>query len=85
LDDFVKHVPVLIDSPPEPVFLASDADDDLVQMPNVVWAWRLATKAPDILWSELLPSPADGLIGDEDAALEQHLLDEPEAQRKSEV
>jgi hypothetical protein len=67
------------------MLLASDADDRLVQVPNVSRAWRLAAKALGISRSELLTPPADRLVRDEDTALEQHLLDEPEAQRIPEV
>ena len=80
LDNLIEYVPVLVDSAPELVFLAGNADDDLVQVPNVGRAWRLAAKAPSILWTELLAPSPDRLIGDNDAAPEQHLLDEPQAQ-----
>jgi len=35
LDQGVKHEAVLIDGAPEPVLLAADRDDDLIQMPFV--------------------------------------------------
>ena len=85
LNDLIEYVTVLVDSAPQPVFFVGDADDELVQMPNVVQARLLAAKAPGISGSELPASPPDRLIGRDDAALEQHLLDEPEAQGKSEV
>ena len=85
LDDLNEHIAVLVDSPPEPVFPAGDADNYFIQMPNVSRAWRLMAEAPGILRSELLTPAPDRLIGDDDATLEQHLLDEPEAQRKPEV
>jgi hypothetical protein len=84
LNDF-KHISVLINCPPEPVLPASDADDHLVQVPDVSRAWRLAAKAPGISGSELPTPPADRLVGYDDAAFEQHLLDQAQAQRKSEV
>ena len=54
-------------------------------MPDVVRAGLLATEASGILRTELLSPSPDRLIGNDDAALEQHLLDEPQAQRKPEV
>lgn len=35
-DDLVKHITVVIDDARQPLFLADDGDDHLVQMPNVV-------------------------------------------------
>ncbi len=61
LDDLVEHVSVLVHSPPQPVPLTSDTDDHLIQMPDVIRAWRLATEAPGILWSEL-PAPSANVL-----------------------
>jgi hypothetical protein len=36
LDDLVKEVSVLIEGPPKPMFLTGDADDDFIQMPDIV-------------------------------------------------
>ena len=85
LDDLIEHIAILIHGPPEPVLLAGNGDHDLVQVPDVAAAWRLAPEAASVSRPELQRPPADGLIGDEDAALEQHLLDQPQAQRKPEV
>ena len=85
LDDLIEHIAVLIDSPPEPVLLAGDGDHDLVEMPNVAAAWRLAPETAGVRRPELQRPAADRLIGDDDAALEQHLLDQPQAQREPEV
>jgi hypothetical protein len=45
LNDFVQHIPVLIDGAPKRAFLAIDRDDGLVQTPHVVPARRLALQA----------------------------------------
>ena len=42
LDDPVKHISILIIGPPEPMPLARDSDHNLVQMPDVMAARRLA-------------------------------------------
>ena len=85
LDDLIEHIAVLINRPPQPVFLARDRDHDLVEVPDVAAAWRLAPEAASVRRPELQRPAADRLIGDDDAALEQHLLDQPQAQRKPEV
>src|SRR6478609_8020502 len=42
LDDFVKHMPVLINRSPEPMLLAGDRDHDFIEVPDVAAAWCLA-------------------------------------------
>ena len=59
--------------------------DDLVEVPDVAAAWRLAPETAGVRGPELQRPAADRLIGDENAALEQHLFDQPQAQRKPEV
>ena len=85
LDNLIEHIAVLIHGPPEPVFLARDGDHDLIQVPDVATAWRLAPEAASVRRPELQRPATDGLIRDDDAALEQHLLDQSQAQRKPEI
>jgi hypothetical protein len=85
LDDVVEHIAILIDRPPQPMLPAGDRYHDLVEMPDVVRPGRLSPKALRIVRAEL-PRPApDRFVGDDDAPLEQHLLDQPQAQRKAEI
>ena len=85
LDDLVKHITVLVDGAPQPVFPTGDGDDHLVQMPHVVPAGLLAVKAMGIVRTELHSPTADRFIGDDNAALQQHFLDKAQAQRKPKV
>ena len=85
LDDLIEHIAVLINRPPQPVLLARDRDHDLIEVPDVAAARRLAPETASVRRPELQRPAADGLVGDDDAALEQHLLDQPQAQRKPEV
>jgi hypothetical protein len=85
LHDLIKDVSILINGPPEPVLLASDGDRDFVEVPDVAAAWRLAPEAASVRRPELQSPAPDRLIRNEDAALEQHLLDQAQAQRKPEV
>ena len=52
LHDFVEHVSVLINGAPEIALLAMDGDDDFVEMPNVVAAWRLSLQAAGVIGAE---------------------------------
>jgi hypothetical protein len=85
LHDLIKDVSVLVNSPPQPVLLAGNGDYHLIQVPDVAAAWRLAPETASVRGPELQCPAADRLIGDNDAALEQHLLDQSQAQRKPEV
>jgi len=85
LDDPVKHISILIIGPPEPMPLARDSDHNLVQMPDVMAARRLAPEAAGVARPELKRLAADSLIGYGDAAPEQHLLDQPLGQGKPKV
>ncbi len=85
LDDLVEHIAILIDGAPQPMLPTNDADNHFIQVPNVSPAWQLAPEAPSIFRTELLAPSPDRLIGDNDCAFEQHLLDQPQAQREPEV
>lgn len=85
LHDLIERIAVLIDSPPQPVLLPKDGDHDFVAMPTIATVWSLAPEADSIRGPELQRPSPDGHIGDKNAALEQHLLNQPQAQGKPEV
>jgi hypothetical protein len=70
---------VLINGPPQPVFLARDCDHDFIEMPNITTVLSLAPEAASVCGPKLQSPAADRLVGDENAALEQHLLNQPQA------
>ena len=80
LNEFVEHIAILIDGALEPVLLASNADDHPIQVPDVTTARLLATEAPGIVGTELPALSRDRLIRNNDPPLEQHLLNQPQAQ-----
>ena len=85
LDDLIEDLAILIDGPPQPVLLAGNADHDLVQVPDVTRAWRLAPEPAGVRWPELHRPAPHSLVGYDDAMLEQHFLDQAQAQREAEV
>jgi len=85
LDDLVEDIAILIDGSPEPVLSVANGDHGLVEMPNIAPARPLAFEAAGVIRPELQRPPADGLIEDEDAALKQHLLNQPQAQWEPEI
>jgi hypothetical protein len=85
LDYFIKSVTVLIDGTPKIASLALDRDDNLVEVPDVVPSRRLSLQSFDIVRSELHRPAPDRLVGNDDAALQQHLLDEAQAEGKPKI
>ncbi len=83
--DLVEHIIALINRPPQPVFLARDRDHDLIEVPDVESARRFAPEAAHVSRSELQSPPTDRLVRNDDPALEQHLLNQPQAQWEPEV
>jgi hypothetical protein len=65
--------------------LAGDLDHDLVEVPDIVSARRLAPETPCTFKAELLGPASDRFIGDDDATLQEHLLDKTQAQREPKV
>ena len=61
LDDFIKHIAVLINRPPQPVFLAGTGDRDFVEMPDIATVWFLTPEATSVTWPKLQNPVADGL------------------------
>lgn len=38
LNDLIENISILADSPPQPMFLAGDGDEDFVEVPNIMGA-----------------------------------------------
>jgi hypothetical protein len=80
LDEDIENKALLVDRAPEPVLLAGDGDDDLVQVPFVAAARSSATNTGGEFATEFqAPLPAVDLLRsstvcDRDAASRQHLL-----------
>jgi hypothetical protein len=85
LHHLIKDVSVLVNSPPKPVLLAGNGDHDLVEVPDIAATRRLAPESASVRGPELQRPAAHALIGDGDAALEQHLLDQSQAQTKAKI
>jgi len=85
LYDLVEDVAILIDRAPQPAFLTRNVDHHFVEMPDIVATWGFALQAAGEVGAEFhRPSP-DRLVREHDPALRQHLLDQAQAQRETEV
>ena len=83
LNEDVNHVSVLINRPPEIVALATDGDEELVQMPGVAEAALSPLEPTGVLAAELAGPLADRLVRNGHPALRQEILDVPEAQTEA--
>jgi hypothetical protein len=70
---------------PKPVFLAVYGNHHLVQIPDVLSRRLLPSQLFCVGSTELAAPSPDRFIGDNDAALQKHFLDQPQAQRKPEI
>jgi len=76
---------MLINSPPKPTLLASDFNDDLVQMPNISQRMLSTPKMSSDLWSEFdSPSPAR-FVRNVNTAFEEHFLNFTQAEIEANV
>src|SRR5918997_3935580 len=85
LDQHVEDDAVLVDRAPQPVLLAGDLENDLIQMPLIA---RARQPTADLIGERLAeferPLP-HALMADDDAASGQHLLDHAQAEREAEI
>ncbi len=68
-DYLITDVSVLIDGSPKPIFLTSDADDDFIQMPDIVWAGTLPLEPTGIFRAEFQSPSTDGLIRNDETTI----------------
>jgi hypothetical protein len=85
LDQDIENEAFLVDRAPEPVLLAGDGNDNLVEVPFVAAARGASTDAVGEFTAEFQAPLADRLISHRDATCCQHLLDHTQAQREAEI
>lgn len=85
LDELVENVAVPINRPPQPVFPPANRHHHFVQMRRIAGPWRFPPQTASIIRAELLRPAPDRLVRNDDAALQQHLFHQTQAQRKSNV
>jgi hypothetical protein len=85
LRDLVENIAILVYRPPQPLLPASHADDDLVEVPDVVPARGFSLQAAREFSPELPGPTTDGFVRDVDPALGQKILDQPQAERETKV
>jgi hypothetical protein len=82
LDENVEDLAILVDGPSQVHALASDRDEHFVEVPEWMSGTSMVAQAAGDLRPELGNPPADGFVGDDDAALGKQTLDVAEAQGK---
>lgn len=82
----VVNEAILIDSPLQPVFLAANGDDELIEVPFV--AEVAGGSPPDIIGempAEFLYPEAHGLVRNDDPTLRQQVFDHAQTERKTKI
>ncbi len=82
LDQEVEHLPLIVDSPPQPVFSATDLDGHFVEMPACVRARTAVAKIASDQPAKLQKPAPDRLVRDVDATLGQQFLNIATRQRE---
>jgi hypothetical protein len=85
LDQDIEYGAVLVNGPPQPMLLAADADDDLVEMSFVSWCGQTPADLVGKALAEFHRPLPHCLMADQDTAGGQHLLDHAQAQGEPEV
>src|SRR5260370_42581678 len=67
------------------MLFAADGDDNLVEVPDITAARHLALKAAGVIPPKFQGPAPHRLVGDGDAALQQHLLHQAQAQGEAKV
>ena len=70
---------------PQPVPLASDLEQHLVQMPLVARLRSASAQVGRVARAERVAPVPDSLVADDDPALREEFLDVPKAEMKAEV
>jgi len=78
----IEHDSILIDGAPQVVHFALDPDEELIQVPFVTRARPLPSQTAREARAELEAAPANALVGDDHAALDQNQLDITKTQAK---
>ena len=82
----VENEAILINSPPQPVFLAANGDDDLIEVPFV--AEPAGGSPPDIIGempAEFLHPEAYGLVRNDDPTRRQQVFDHAQTEWKTKI
>ncbi len=86
LHQHVENNTILIDGAPQPMFLAANGDDVLIEVPHVAKPTGrspadFAGKVP----AELLRPETHGLVRDDDSTRRKQIFDHPQAERKTKI
>lgn len=82
LDQNIQHIPVAIDSPPEPVFATLDRHHDLITMPFVGRAWSIPPDLRSKLYTETRDPVPDRFVGNRDAPRFRQIFNITKAERE---
>ena len=84
-DQDIQNITILIHCSPQVKLLTLNLHEDFINMPGVTQSTPLSSDRAGVFRSELETPEADGLVGDDDPALSQQILDVSKAQRETMV
>jgi hypothetical protein len=85
LDENIDHVTIFVDGTPEILSVASDRNEDLVQVPRVTQPTLTPLQIASIFRAELEAPKPDRLVGNRDAALGEKVFYIPKAETEAVV
>jgi hypothetical protein len=85
LDENIDHVTILVNGAPEILTLASDCDEDLVQVPRVTQLTLTPLQRASVFRAELETPKSDRFVGNRDAALGEKVFHIPKAETEAVV
>jgi hypothetical protein len=85
LDENIDHVTIFVDGTPEILSVASDRNEDLVQVPRVTQPTLTPLRSASIFRAELEAPKPDRLVGNRDAALGEKVFYIPKAETEAVV
>ena len=62
LNNLIENIAMLVNRAPQPVFLASDADDHFIHMPDIDPVGLLAAQSAGVVRTKLLAPAPDGFV-----------------------
>ena len=84
-DQDIQNIAILIHCSPEVKLLTLNLHEDFINMPSVTQSTPLTSDRAGVFRSKLETPEADGLVGDDDLAFSQQILDISKAQGESMV
>lgn len=82
LNQNIKNIAICVNGPPKPILLSPNRDDNLINVPFVVWLWSIPADTVRKMTTKAINPETNGFPADNDAALGKQVFHIGRAQRK---